>query len=205
MLAHSFNRFYIVTKFFLPTIKDLKFSTLNFNSNCEYLKESDKKHNADGKQHILDLTTYCRRIRPHVYFYKHQIKSLNDTAHHILKNEVDLILSQFPRNKKEKRGIITFLITGFIGLAYEGISTFLHNRRHKALHKGVKAMETKTDIQHIKHIYLEDTTIMYEFYNAETLIKLINMVHDMHNTKTLPEKLLAGQLTTAYRWYINLQ
>ena len=27
MLAHSFDRFYVVTKFILPTIKDLKFST----------------------------------------------------------------------------------------------------------------------------------------------------------------------------------
>ena len=27
-------------------------------------------------------------------------------------------------NRKEKRGIITSLITGFIGLAYEGISNF---------------------------------------------------------------------------------
>ena len=42
--------------------------------------------------------------------------------------------------EKKKRGIITSLITGFIGLAYEGISSFLHNRKHKALHKAVKAM-----------------------------------------------------------------
>ena len=31
MLAHSHNRFYVITKFILPTIKDLKFSKLNFN------------------------------------------------------------------------------------------------------------------------------------------------------------------------------
>ena len=40
MLAHSFDRFYVVTKFFLPTAKDLKFSTLNFNKDCEYLKKN---------------------------------------------------------------------------------------------------------------------------------------------------------------------
>ena len=32
-----------------------------------------------------------------------------------------LILPNFPKNRKEKRGIITSLVTGFIGLAYEGI------------------------------------------------------------------------------------
>ena len=39
MLIHYFNRFYMVTKFILPTIEDIKFSTLNFNSNGEYLKQ----------------------------------------------------------------------------------------------------------------------------------------------------------------------
>ena len=85
MLAHAFDRFYVVTKFILPTIQDLKFSKLNFNSNCEYLRENDEEHMAEAKQHILDLITYCRKIRSHVYFYKQQIKSLNKTAYHILK------------------------------------------------------------------------------------------------------------------------
>ena len=30
MLAHSFDRFYVVTKFILTTINDLKFLTINF-------------------------------------------------------------------------------------------------------------------------------------------------------------------------------
>ena len=33
MLAHSFDRFYIVTKFMLPSVKDIKFSNLNFVNN----------------------------------------------------------------------------------------------------------------------------------------------------------------------------
>ena len=81
MLAHSFNRFYAVTTFILPTIEDVKLSKLNFNSNCEYLKKSDKENNAEARQNILDLIAYCRNIRPHVYFYKQQIASLNETAH----------------------------------------------------------------------------------------------------------------------------
>ena len=30
MLAHSFDKFYIVTKFMLPSMGDIKFSNLNF-------------------------------------------------------------------------------------------------------------------------------------------------------------------------------
>ena len=58
-------------------------------------------------------------------------------------NKMSLILPNFPQKRQEKRSIITVLISGFTGLAYEGISSFLHNRRHKTLHKAVKAMKNK--------------------------------------------------------------
>ena len=59
-----------------------------------------------------------------MYFCKQKTKSLNETAHHILKDDVDLILPQLSTDRKEKRGIITLLISGFTGLVYEGITSF---------------------------------------------------------------------------------
>ena len=70
----------------MPNVEDLKFSALNFDNKCKHLKDNDKEHTTEAKQHILDLIIYCRKIRPHVYFHKQQIQSLNETAHHILKN-----------------------------------------------------------------------------------------------------------------------
>ena len=86
MLAYSFERLYVVTKFVFSTIKDVKFSALNFHDKCEYLQEKEKEHNSEAKKQILDLITYCRKIKPYVYFYRQQITSLNQTVHHILKN-----------------------------------------------------------------------------------------------------------------------
>ena len=37
MLSHSFDRFYVVTKFILPTMEDVKFSPIHFDSECNYL------------------------------------------------------------------------------------------------------------------------------------------------------------------------
>ena len=54
------------------------------------------------------------------------------TAHHILKNEVGLILPRFPEGRKSKRGMFSATISGFVGLTFEGILSFLHNKRHKA-------------------------------------------------------------------------
>ena len=85
-----------------------------------------------------------------------------------------------------------------MGLAYEGISHFLHNGRHKALHKAVKARNRKTTTQCNKLIHLETSMVMYGVYDTETLENLIDTVHSMHNSITEIETLFAGELNTAH-------
>ena len=140
---------------------------------------------------MLDLMTFCKRIGPFVIYYKRLIKSYNNTAHNILKHEIDLKLPQVPR--KQKHGTITTLVSTFIGLAYEGFSSFLHHKQNNALHKAVKAMDSKTTLQHNRFIQLENLMLMYGVYNGETLEKLINIVHQIHNTTSSHERLFAGQ------------
>ena len=84
-------------------------------------------------------------------------------------------------------------MSSFIGLAYEGISSFLHHKQNKALHKTVKGMDSKTTIQCIKLIQLENSMLMCGIYNAETLEKLIDTVHQIHNTTSSHERLFSGQ------------
>ena len=145
MLVHSFDRFYLVTKFILPTINDFKFLTINFDETCNYLQEKNGC-SVEAKQYISHLIVYCRKIVPFVHYYREQISFFNHTVGNIFTNEILLILLKLPKTRKDKGGIITSLISGFLVLAYEGISSFLHNRRYKALHKAVKAMETKINI-----------------------------------------------------------
>ena len=54
-------------------------------------------------------------------------------------------------------------------------------------------MDSKTTIQCNKLIQLENSMFMYGIYNAETLEKLINTVHQIHNTTSSHERLFAGQ------------
>ena len=120
-------------------------------------------------------------------FYKMRIKACNATAHHILKNEVDLILPKFYTEQRNKRGIFGTIISEFIGLAFEGISSFLHHKRHKALHTAVKAMSILTDVQRNKLMHLENTLVMYRIYNAETLDKLVKTVQVIHSRQSIIE------------------
>ena len=96
---------------------------------------------------IKEIKTYCIKIAPYTQYYKKQIEYYNQTATDIMTNKIPLMLPTFNKNERQKKGIITSLIPGFIGLAYEGISSFLHHKRQKALQKAVNVMKDKVDIQ----------------------------------------------------------
>ena len=73
---------------------------------------------------------------PYVEFYNKQIAYYNHTAYEILTNEIGLISPTFPEENIHKRGIISSVVSGFIGLAYEEIIySFLHHKRQKAFIK----------------------------------------------------------------------
>ena len=61
MLTHSFDRFYVVTKFILQSIGHLIFSKLNYDNTCADL---DNKNVSDTelKKYMLDLMTFCKRL-----------------------------------------------------------------------------------------------------------------------------------------------
>ena len=54
MLTHSFDRFYVVTKFMLPLINDIKFSGLNFDQTCAYMNK-EYTPNTDSKKYLAEL------------------------------------------------------------------------------------------------------------------------------------------------------
>ena len=55
MLAHSFDRFCIVTKFILPTMDDLKLAPMKYN------KDLDDNNDDQIKENIKDLLTFCAK------------------------------------------------------------------------------------------------------------------------------------------------
>ena len=77
MLAHSLDRFYVVAKFKIPKIEDLRLRTVAFDSKYSYLNGTNVYFNR--------VLKYCKKIVPYVKFYKRQISYYNRTAYEILK------------------------------------------------------------------------------------------------------------------------
>ena len=86
MLAHSFDRLYVVTKFMLPTIGDLKFSKLDFDDTCTYMV-NEYAQNTESMRYMLELKAFCNKVRPFVTYYDKLIDSYNNTTHNILEKE----------------------------------------------------------------------------------------------------------------------
>ena len=51
MLMHSFDRFYIITKFILPLIGDIKFLHLTFEDSCSYMNK-ECEPNTDSSRYF---------------------------------------------------------------------------------------------------------------------------------------------------------
>ena len=51
MWAHSFDRFYVVTKFILPCIGELQFSKLNYDNTCTY-PDNKNAYNTEARKHM---------------------------------------------------------------------------------------------------------------------------------------------------------
>ena len=66
MLTHSFDRFYVVTKYEIPKVEHLQLTTFTFDLTCNHL-------NISKKSYLLRYMRHCRRIAPYVKFYKQQI------------------------------------------------------------------------------------------------------------------------------------
>ena len=89
---------------------------------------------------------HCQRIVPFVSFYQKQIEYYNQTAYNILQNKISLILPNFNEHNRKKRFLSAVLgneASKIVGLAFEGISSFLHHKRHKALNKAIKQINER--------------------------------------------------------------
>ena len=185
MLVHSFDRFYVITKFEMPKIEDLKLTTFTFDLACSHL--------VTDKTFMQKYLKHCQRIVPYVRSYQKQIEYYNQTAYNILQNEIGLILPTFTENNRKKRflsAVLGTVASKIVGLAFEGISSFQHHKRHKALKKAIKQMNERQNIEHNRIYHLEDTMIMYGKYNSDTLTNFINIVHRMHNLASLKKNCL---------------
>ena len=106
MLMHSFDRFYIITKFILPSIGDIKFLRLNFIDSYSYMNK-EYAPNMDSNRYLKELKTYCNKLIPLISYYSKLIKTYNSTVYDLLENKIKPLL---PKRPRQKCGLMTTLV-----------------------------------------------------------------------------------------------
>ena len=139
MLSHSFDRFYVVTKIEMPKVLDLNLTLFQFDYNCSHVVNIEKGMKFKIPSTIKEIfNVYCKNIIPYMYLYKHQVEYYEKTVYDILEKDTGLILPRFEDREKNVhqkchiRQIMSALISGFIRLDFEGISSFysINEKRH---------------------------------------------------------------------------
>ena len=154
MLAHSFDRFYVVMRIEIPKVLDLNLTVFQFDYNCSHVIHIEKDTKLKIPSTIKYMfKVYCKNIIPYMHLYKHQVEYYEKTYYNILEKDIGMILPKFGNmennvhSKHPKRQILFALITGFIGLAYEGISSYLQHKQQKALQQAMHTMNKRTNIE----------------------------------------------------------
>ena len=135
MLAHLFDKFYVVTRIEIPKVSDLNLTVFQFDYNCSHVTNIEKDTEFKVPSTIKNMfKVYCKNIIPYMYLYKHQVEYYEKMVYNISEKDIGLILTKFGNtetnvhSKCPKRQIISALISGFMGLAFEGISSYLQHK-----------------------------------------------------------------------------
>ena len=92
MLMHSFDRFYIITKFILPSIGDIRFSRLTFDDSWSCMNK-EYMPNTDSDKYLKELKRYCHKLKPFISYYSKLIKSYNSTVYDLLENKNKTVIA----------------------------------------------------------------------------------------------------------------
>ena len=96
MLAHSFDRFYVVTRIEIPKVLDLNLTVFQFDYNCTYVANIEKDTRFKIPDMIRDMfNVCCRNIIPYMHLYKHQVEYYEKTVYNILEKDIGMILPKF--------------------------------------------------------------------------------------------------------------
>ena len=122
--------------------------------NCSHVVNIEKVTRFTILSTIKEMfDVYCKNIIPYMYLYKHQVEYYEKKVYEILEKDIGPILPTFEDREKnikqkcQKRQIISALISGFIGLAFKGISSFLQHKWEKALQQAIHTMNKRVNIE----------------------------------------------------------
>ena len=86
------------------------------------------------------------------------------------------------------------MISGFIGLSYEFISSYLDLKRQQTLKNAFSVMKRNLNLAKNRIFHLGEYVIIYGIYNAESIEKIVKAITKLHSKITFSERVFSTQL-----------
>ena len=85
MLAHLFDRFYVVTRIEIPKVSDLNLIMFQFDYNCSHVANIEKGTKFKIPDMIQNMfKQYCKNLIPYMYLHIHQVEYYENMVYNIL-------------------------------------------------------------------------------------------------------------------------
>ena len=86
MLAHLFDRFYVVTRIEILKVSEMNLTVFQIDCNCSHVAHIEKDNKFKIPSTIKDMfKVYCRNIIPYIYLYTQQVEYYEKTVYNIFR------------------------------------------------------------------------------------------------------------------------
>ena len=218
LLYHNIDRVWVVTKVILLKLEDISFPEVKFNVDCSFV---NKIHDANPSVKTI-IQSMCKSMKPLITLIKQKEKFYETAIQSILKEEIpwslhgkvnsqlgcsnqDPVLcwseifmqcqGRMPVPVCRKKAISAFIpaIAGLAKIAVESLSTFLQQKRNKAMAQGLNAIRNDQSLAWNSLKQLKNDFLLYGKFNVVKLQDKVRTVNGIRNRTLSLEKLLTGQ------------
>ena len=218
LLYHNIDRVWVVTKVILPKLEDISFPDVKFDADCSFV---NKIRNANPSVKTI-IQSMCKSMKPLITLIKQKEKFYEMAIQSILKEEIPWSLhgkvnsqlgssnqdpvsagqrfscstkGEMPMPVHRKKAIAAFIpaIASLAKIAVESLSTFLQQKRNKAMAQGLNAIRNDQSLAWNSLKQLKNDFLLYGKFNIAKLQDIVQTVNGIRNRTLSLEKLLTGQ------------
>ena len=198
LLYHNIDRVWVVTKVILPKLEDITFPDVKFNADCSFVNKI--RGAAPSVKTIMQ--SMCKSMKPLITLIKQKEKFYETAIQSILKEEISRSLhgkvssqlghsnqdpvsagqrfscstkGEMPVPVHRKKAISAFIpaIASLAKIAVESLSTFLQQKRNKAMAQGLTAIRNDQSLAWNSLKQLENDFLLYGKFNVAKLQDIV--------------------------------
>ena len=218
-LHHNVDRVWVVTKSPMPDFEKLKLETRQLTAQPQICANVSTYHPPrDEPRHIMEekkrivllMRMHCDSASRYINLIAKKEKNFIRTIQQKIDHDLRLMVPTLPKDRP-KRGVMATVgktlakvllptIGSVAMLAMEKLTSWLHRKRHRAIEKGISAINSQNQLQADRLHQFHSEFLMYGKYNTQTLNSTLALVNQLQQN----QQNFTRFLTEDFTFYTNV-